>query len=134
MTEPLYLLPRINPNIADLLRQLQKDLIVIGSVARRDRVPNDIDIWLNSDGWVGGIERYERNKHIIRESGLRFDSVFPGNWSFSALIYPPISIELMTPTNIRISFSALRRLSTECDVGGMQLHVAPPQYAGRKAK
>jgi hypothetical protein len=105
---------------------------VIGSVARRDRAPNDIDIWLNSDGWIGGTERYDRNRRIIRESGLRFDSLLPGNWSFSHLDYPPISVELMTPTDMQLSFPALRRRSTEHDVGGVQLRVAPPEFAGQK--
>jgi hypothetical protein len=129
----LYPLPAIHPKIADLLQLLRKDLIVIGSVARRDHPPNDIDIWLNSDGWIGDVERHERNRRVIRQSGLQFDSAFPGNWSFSHLEYPPISVELMTPTDIQVSFATVKRRSREFDVGGVWLRVAPPQLAGEKA-
>lgn len=127
-----YPLPRLHSDVAALLRALRSDLIVIGSVARGNKPPGDLDIWINGDGFVRGEERYKRHQRLIRETGLAFVSNYPAHWAFDS--YPPMQVELIGIPNIGISFIALRRLSMEKDVGGVSLRVAPPEYAGVATK
>jgi len=124
--------PPLHPSLIDLLGRLRNDLLVIGSVARGNKPPADIDIWLNCDGFVGGEPKYHRHCRIISESKLPFVSVFPMSWTFPADRFPPIQVELIGAPNIEVSFRQARRRANRFDIGGIELHVAAPEHAGTK--
>jgi len=125
----------LHPSLAALLQKLRRDLIVIGSVARGNKPPGDLDLWINCDGYAGSTERYQKQRAIIAASGLQFESVYPMHWGFYRDQYPPpMAVELIGTPTIGISFNALRHRSEEQNVGGVMLRVAPPQWAGTATK
>ena len=124
----------VNPGIAALLGLLQNDLVVIGSVARKDKVPSDLDIWIHCDGFIRGESRYDIYRKIIKDSKLRFHSIYPMSWSFSADDHPPTQVELIGTPNIDAPFAKVRKLARLENFGFIQLPVAPPEYAGTSTK
>ena len=130
----VYPLPPIHPAVVSLLRKLRTDLIVIGSVARGNKPPGDLDLWINCDGYVGGEERYRRHQVTIKASRLRFESVFPTNWTFMHYDYPPLMVELIGTPNIDKTFAQVKRRSREEDISGVMLRIAPAEYAGASTK
>lgn len=125
-------LERIHPEVADLIRKLGlSNLVVVGSVARKNKKPGDIDIWVNTDGFAAGEERIQRVRRIIRESGLQFSSPIPGAWTFR---YPDVMVELLGISNVGASFSSVRRQARFETIAGLKLPVARPEHAGVSGK
>ena len=124
----------IHPSIVSLLKRLDKWVVVIGSVARGDKAPGDLDLWLNVDGLISGKPRYEVIKDIIGQSGLSFDSPFPTCWSFPSRWYPDVMVELIGCPNIPATFGTVRRLAQRRTVFGIDLPVALPKHAGTSTK
>jgi hypothetical protein len=124
----------VAPELAALLRRLSKGLVVIGLVARGDKLPNDLDVWINVDGFVGGEPRLDAVRRVIAESGLEYDSPFPTCWSFPSRLYPGVMVELIGCPNVPASFTRVRRSARQSRVFGVELPVALPEHAGTATK
>lgn len=122
MTEPYFAAP-LDPRVADLVRSLTARLVVIGSVARGEPYPKDVDLLYDYDS--------DRARQVIvaaiAKAKLEYRSVLPGNWSFPGTVYG-VQVEIL-PLHRGASYRVCRRHAEVRTIAGLELPVARPQDA-----
>lgn len=113
----------LDPRVRVLLGEIANYAVVIGSVARRARCPQDLDLLIN--------ERAEKHiRTIIRKHGIEFSSAVMGSWTFCEGGYcGHVQVELL-PVHRGPDYRTTRRRSTAVTVLGLNLRVARPEDAG----
>lgn len=108
----------INPRLCGLIESLRHRLVVIGSVARREPHPRDIDLLFDMDS-----ARAEREiRDAIAHYDLRFDSCLMGQWTFSEDDYG-VQVEIL-PVHRGPRYRTVVRNSSTGVAAGMTLRIA----------
>lgn len=116
--------PRIQPPLLAFLVEVRQRLVVIGSYARGERWPKDLDFLWDIDS---GKARKEIEA-AIRKYNLRFESMCPGNWTFVSYGW---QVEILPihrgPKFKNVIQSAT--IQTINAINGVDFRVARPEYA-----
>ena len=108
-----------------MLTDLAPHVVVVGSVARNELFPKDLDLLYNDSD-----VHYERIKRIINKHELVYGSSLPRHWAFDSYGF---QVEVL-PIHYGPSFRTCRKHATRREILGVSLWVAQPRHAPKDAK
>ena len=109
----------LDPFLCDLLAKISHRLVVVGSVARGEDNPGDLDLLFDSDNE----KAYDEIRKAIEDSDIAYDSMTIGNWCFDRWPYLPVEI---LPFHAGPGYKTLRRRSSFASFGHLELRVGCP--------